>query len=124
MQTQYERNEGGDDKWYCATVLCVYDSGKAKLRYDDGDYWTGDGAWIYLLPPGHPGLAGKVAMGSTTQAGPAGMVQSVAGPPVVMAMPAVGAPVVMSPPQGAGMGVLTAIATAPGGHTMTVNDPR
>lgn len=108
-QTQYERSEGGDDRWYVATVEAVYDSGKASLIYDDGDKWTGKGVYIYVLPPGHPGLTQKVAMGANTQAGPPGLVQSVAQP--VM-------------PQQPQMIVLSAVAAVPGGQSMIVNDPK
>ena len=36
---------------YKATVQAVYESGKASLRYDDGDKWTGSAAVVYLLNP-------------------------------------------------------------------------
>jgi hypothetical protein len=37
VQTQYTRDEGGDDRWYAATVRTVYADGSVELQYDDGD---------------------------------------------------------------------------------------
>ena len=149
-QTQWEREEGGNDKWYCATVQECYDSGKAKLVYDDGDTWTGKAVYIYLLPPGHPGAAQKVPQGADTQAGPAGLVQSVAQPvyglqpamhmqqpPPMYGQPMMSQPVVMGQPmpmmEQPMMGqpmpmmgqpqVMTVVANVPGGHTMTLEGP-
>ena len=51
VQTQYTRAEGGDDRWYAGTIVEVYANHKAKIRYDDGDKWTGDTMHIYLLNP-------------------------------------------------------------------------
>lgn len=30
VQTQYEREEGGDDKWYCGVVTEAYTNGKVR----------------------------------------------------------------------------------------------
>jgi len=78
VQTQYERSEGGDDRWYCGTIEAVYMSGKAKIRYDDGDTWTGPGVYINVLPPHHPGFQQKVGSGAPTMEGIPGMVGSMA----------------------------------------------
>ena len=150
VQTQ---DDEGDYKWYVGTVEQCYESGQAKVVYDDDDKWTGSANYMYLLPPGHPGLTQKVPMGATTQAGPPGFVNSVgqpvgaqlvaamqpAHPPIVDAMPtggAVSATVIaqpiMAPPQpmqpaqpiaGHGMITLTAVAAVAGGQMMQVSGP-
>ena len=30
VQTQYEREEGGDDRWYCGVVVEAYTTGKVR----------------------------------------------------------------------------------------------
>ena len=30
VQTQYEREEGGDDRWYCGVVVEAYTNGKVR----------------------------------------------------------------------------------------------
>lgn len=116
-QTIYDER-GGDNKWYVGTIMAVYESGKATIKYDDGDSWTGQAVYIYVLPPGHPGEHQRVAMGADTQAGPPGLIQSVASP--AMHQPA---PMPVMAPAGGGMAVLTTTATVPAGHTMQVHDP-
>jgi len=89
VQSQDDEGDNHDNQWYVGTVEAVYDSGKAKVAYDDGDSWTGDAVWIFNLPPGHPGHTQKVPGGSPTQAGPPGMVNSNAvpvGPPEMQPM--------------------------------------
>jgi len=51
VKTQWTRDEGGNDQWYTATVVKIFDNGKASLRYDDGDRWTGRALFCYLLDP-------------------------------------------------------------------------
>lgn len=111
VQTQYERSEGGDDRWYCGTIEAVYVSGKAKIRYDDGDTWTGPGVYIYVLPPHHPGFQQKVGSGAPTMEGIPGMVGSMAvaqpmgyGAPAMYAQP----PMVMAQPVGMAQPVVNA----------------
>ena len=86
-QTQWERQEGGNDLWFCGTVQVVYDSGQARIRYDDGDTWTGDARYIWLLPPNHPGAYNHFTPGSLTQAGPHTQMVQPLMQPVVMAQP-------------------------------------
>ena len=40
VQTQWTRDEGGDDGWYAATIVRMQGQ-RATLHYDDGDMWTG-----------------------------------------------------------------------------------
>jgi hypothetical protein len=49
VKTQWTRDEGGNDCWYNATVVKIYNTGKASLRYDDGDRWTGRALYCYLI---------------------------------------------------------------------------
>ena len=44
-----------------------------QVIYDDGDKWTGEAVWIYVLPPHHPGITMKVPMGAPTMDGIPGM---------------------------------------------------
>jgi len=66
VQTQYEREEGGNDKWYCGVVAEAYTNGKVKLQYDDGDDWTGKAVYVLKLGPEHPGLGAKFPNGFDT----------------------------------------------------------
>ena len=44
-----------DPSWYCGTVDCAYESGRAKVVYDGGDWeWVELAVYIYALPPEHP----------------------------------------------------------------------
>ena len=86
-QTQWERQEGGNDLWFCGTVQAVYDSGQACIRYDDGDTWTGEARYIWLLPSNHPGAHNHFTAGSLTQAGPYPQMAQPLMQPVVMAQP-------------------------------------
>lgn len=91
VQTQYTRDEGGDDLWYTATVTHCYENGTSSLRYDDGDSWTGSAVYVYLLAPGDPGQHAMQPYGVHGQGAavmpPAGMV--VMATPVVMTAPVV-----------------------------------
>mmetsp|Transcript_56179 Transcript_56179/g.156479 ORF Transcript_56179/g.156479 Transcript_56179/m.156479 type:complete len:81 (-) Transcript_56179:99-341(-) len=49
VQTQWTIDEGGDGRWCPGTVRSVYTNGTVKISYDDGDTWTGDAAYVYLL---------------------------------------------------------------------------
>jgi len=51
VQTQYTRDEGGDDRWYSGTITKVFANNRASIRYDDGDKWTGETMYIHLLQP-------------------------------------------------------------------------
>jgi len=51
VQTQYTREEGGDDRWYSGTITKVFANGHASIKYDDGDKWTGHASDIHLLNP-------------------------------------------------------------------------
>jgi len=108
-------NDEDDNKWYCGVIEAVYTNGKAKVLYDDGDRWTGSAAYIYVLPPEHPGFQQKVAIGADTMMGPPGMMGNVSNaqmvgppqmmgggmmgaPPTVMAQPVLAQPVMGQPP--------------------------
>ncbi|CAJ1429772.1 unnamed protein product [Effrenium voratum] len=55
VQTQYTIAEGGDGRWYCGTVARLYTNNRCKIKYDDGDTWTGNAMEVYSLdgpPPG------------------------------------------------------------------------
>ena len=122
-----------------------------QVIYDDGDKWTGEAVWIYVLPPHHPGITMKVPMGAPTMDGipgmaPGGGVQmgTSFGPPVMGAPPgssfgppvmggppgsSFGPPVMGGPPGSSfgppagGMEVLTVVATVPGGQSMQLQGP-
>lgn len=49
VQTQYTRDEGGDDLWYTGTVRALYDNSTAAIAYDDGDSWTGPAIYCACL---------------------------------------------------------------------------
>ena len=49
VQTQWTREEGGDDRWYAGSVSAVLASGEVTIKYDDGDRWTGRGVDVHLL---------------------------------------------------------------------------
>jgi len=66
VQTQWERDEGGNDKWFCGIVQEAYENGKVKLKYDDGDDWTGKAVYVLKLGPEHPGLGAKFPHGFDT----------------------------------------------------------
>ena len=96
VQTQYTRDEGGDDLWYTASVTACYENGTTRLAYDDGDSWTGPAVYVYMLPPGAPGHFAPQPYGAPGQGQatlpPAGGV--VMATPVASAAPTVvGAPV-------------------------------
>ena len=48
VQTQWARDEGGDDGWYAGTILRLQGR-RATVHYDDGEMWTGDLDEIYSL---------------------------------------------------------------------------
>ena len=54
VQTQWTREEGGDDRWYAGSVSAVLASGEVTIKYDDGDHWTGRGVDVHLLDDAHP----------------------------------------------------------------------
>ena len=54
VQTQWTREEGGDDRWYAGSVSAVLASGEVTIKYDDGDSWTGRGVDVHLLDGAHP----------------------------------------------------------------------
>ena len=134
VQTFNDDGPHADNKWYCATVRECYDNNTAMLDYDDGDCSQEQACYIYILPPGHPGSTQKIAMGAQTQAGPPGFVGAVGqsvgvidAPPVVVAetlpvQPTVVQPTIYQPPP-SNMVVMAVIATAPGGHLMTLQGP-
>jgi len=140
VQTQWDEGRNCDYKWYVGTVQAVYTNGKCKISYDDPDEWTGDGVWVYALPPHHPGYSQKVAYGAPTMDGIPGMATQGAaqvGMPVMgaVAMPvgapppmaagavAMGTPMMTPPPAAGGMQVMTLRATVPGGQTMQYQGP-
>ena len=60
VQTQWTVEEGGNDEWYPGTVAKVLKDGKCKLKYDDGDSWTGDARFIMRLTDGAAPMASTV----------------------------------------------------------------
>lgn len=127
VQTQYDE---GDNKWYCGTIEAVYTNGDAKIVYDDGDTWTGQAVYIYALPPHHPGMTQKVAMGAPTQQGVPGMANPMGAPPPMMGGPAPmamagAAPMMMSGAPPTVMGAPPQMMGAPPGgmQVMTVQAP-
>jgi len=52
IQTQWTVEEGGNDQWYPGTVAKVLKDGRCKLKYDDGDSWTGDARFMMKLTDG------------------------------------------------------------------------
>ena len=140
VQTQWDDGPGHDNQWYVGTVIAVYTNGEATIDYDEPDEWTGEGRYIYALPPHHPGLNQKVTVSAPTMDGPPGMgapamgmmgggvaVAAPVGPPVMgVPPPGYGAPVggpMMGGGVGAGMDVMTVTATVPGGQTMQYMGP-
>jgi hypothetical protein len=90
VQTQWEREEGGNDKWFCGVVVEAYTNGKVKLKYDDGDDWTGKAIYVLKLGPEHPGFRSKCPSGfATANPTPQQMVAAGCMPPTQMgaAMP-------------------------------------
>lgn len=48
VRTQFTREEGGDDRWYCGVVTDInLGTQQASVRYDDGETWTGSWDDIY-----------------------------------------------------------------------------
>jgi len=91
VQTMWDEGVGHDRLWYVGTVNRISSRSTASILYDDGDRWTGGTKWMYLLPPGHPGLTQRLLAGSATQNGPPAHIL----PPVVVA----GVPVPVAVPQ-------------------------
>ena len=60
VQTQWTREEGGDDRWHAGTVNAILESGKVTIKYDDGDNWTGSAMEVHLLDSAHPLKAGPL----------------------------------------------------------------
>ena len=54
VQTQWTRDEGGNDEWYAGTVVSMTMTGHVNIRYDDGDSWTGSATEVWLLDHNHP----------------------------------------------------------------------
>ena len=54
MQTQWTRDEGGDDNWYGGKVQSITNAGKVNIQYDDGDTWCGDPQYVWLYDNSHP----------------------------------------------------------------------
>ena len=67
VQTQYTRSEGGDDLWYTGTVRSLLDIGSASIEYDDGDRWSGNPIYVYMLPPGAPAHTSPQPYGAPSQ---------------------------------------------------------
>ena len=65
VQTQWTVEEGGDDSWYSGTILNVLGDGRCKIKYDDGDSWTGDGRYVMRLA-GAPGT-GPIAAAAVVE---------------------------------------------------------
>ena len=59
VQTQWTREEGGDDRWYAGSVSAVLASGEGTIKYDDGDEWTGSAMDVHLLNSAHPLKSGS-----------------------------------------------------------------
>ena len=59
VQTQWTREEGGDDRWYAGSVSAVLASGEVTIKYDDGDEWTGSAMDVHLLNSAHPLKSGS-----------------------------------------------------------------
>ena len=60
VQTQWTREEGGDDRWHAGTVNAILESGKVTIKYDDGDVWKGSAMEVHLLDSAHPLKAGPL----------------------------------------------------------------
>ena len=60
VQTQWTREEGGDDRWHAGTVNAILESGEVTIKYDDGDDWTGSAMEVHLLDSAHPLKAGPL----------------------------------------------------------------
>jgi len=98
VQTQYTREEGGDDRWYSGTITTVFANEHATIRYDDGDVWTGATCYIRLLNPGPgAGLTSPPGMQILTAVVPPG---AVPGQPISVPGPG-GVPYTVAVPQGA-----------------------
>ena len=109
VKTQWTRAEGGNGQWYTGTVTKVYASGRAAIRYDDGDRWTGDAKrWIYLVtrsaladrsggPWAPPPLRPSQAEQAATQAAIQAAQRAAQKPPASVADVVVGMPVDESP---------------------------
>lgn len=54
VQTQWTKEEGGDDRWYAGSVYAILESGEVTIKYDDGDDWTGSAMEVHLLDTAHP----------------------------------------------------------------------
>ena len=54
VQTQWTREEGGDDRWYAGRVVAMLASGEVTIKYDDGDHWTGREVDVHLPDGAHP----------------------------------------------------------------------
>ena len=125
VQTQWDEGAGHDNKWYCGTISAVYTNGEAKITYDDGDVWVGEAVYIYALPPHHPAMIQKFAIGADTMDGVPGAGGLQMGG-VVNMMPQ--QPMMMQPqhqPQMSVMSVMCPPNAAPGSMIMvqTPNGP-
>ena len=53
VQTQWRREEGGNGEWFAGTIAWLQpsrDGGMiARIEYDDGEAWTGNLRYVYVL---------------------------------------------------------------------------
>ena len=55
--TRVQKQAPADGRWYCGTVHDLFAGGTAAIEFDCGEYWTGEGEDVHVLPPHHPGYA-------------------------------------------------------------------
>jgi hypothetical protein len=66
VQTKFSFAEGGDGRWYKASVKTVWANGDASLEYDDGDKWRGHASEVVLLDQHGIPIASAVSPGDGT----------------------------------------------------------
>jgi len=57
VQTQWDEGSGCDFKYYLGNITAILSGTTATITYDDGDVWTGESRWMYLVPENHPAYA-------------------------------------------------------------------
>merc|ERR1712232_926556 len=56
--------------WYQGRIQRIYHNGQVRIQYDDGDVWTGPGAYVYLVSGPMPPTAVGVPTGFQISAPP------------------------------------------------------
>ena len=49
VQSQWTVEEGGNGEWFSGRVEACYANGDCKVKFDDGDSWSGPGRYVRLL---------------------------------------------------------------------------